>query len=271
MSVGQDHEVQVGSDPAEVIRRRLAPSEAMPVESEAELLRVVASHVRLRVPQVLEVISHDTMRMERIPGAPLLRKLQPFPPSTRRRMLAAELGDFIGAVAGIPAGLVDQLIPTDGLDLEEHQAEAQSLSHGLGEELPATRRPAVARFAGRRPPSPPEHLYVAHNDLGAEHVFVVGEELTISGIIDFSDAAVSDPALDLGLVMRDLGTDAFGHALSAYAASGADMQEVGVRALYYARVRALEDLAFGLERNAVDYRDNALRAIDQLFADVVQH
>ena len=37
------------------------------------------------------------------------------------------------------------------------------------------------------------------------------------------------------------------------------------RALFHARVRALEDLAYGVDEDSPPYRDNALRAIRRLF------
>ena len=79
-----------------------------------------------------------------------------------------------------------------------------------------------------------------HGDLGAEHVFV--DDGRITGVIDWGDAAIGDPDLDLGRLMRDFGSIA------------------GERARLYAVCTALEDLAFGVE----PYRSNALAALDEL-------
>lgn len=60
----------------------------------------------------------------------------------------------------------------------------------------------------------------------------------------------------------------FPHALASFAAGGGDTEGVAPRALFYARARALEDLAFGLEHDAEDYTRNARRAVNELFSDL---
>jgi aminoglycoside phosphotransferase (APT) family kinase protein len=85
-----------------------------------------------------------------------------------------------------------------------------------------------------------------HGDLGAEHVLVDGDRIT--GVIDWGDAAIGDPAVDHGRLMRDLGPIAGG----------------GDRARFYAVCTAIEDLAFGLEAGRDSYRVNALAALDEL-------
>ena len=82
-----------------------------------------------------------------------------------------------------------------------------------------------------------------HGDLGAEHVFVDGDR--ISGVIDWGDAAIGDPALDHGRLLRDFGATAGG----------------GERARFYAVCTALEDVAFGLRAGRDRYRTNALAAL----------
>jgi aminoglycoside phosphotransferase (APT) family kinase protein len=40
----------------------------------------------------------------------------------------------------------------------------------------------------------------SHNDLGIEHVLIDPGTWTVTGIIDWSDAAIVDPAIDFGLL-----------------------------------------------------------------------
>ena len=81
-----------------------------------------------------------------------------------------------------------------------------------------------------------------HGDLGAEHVFVDAGRIT--GVIDWGDAAIGDPGLDHGRLLRDFGPIGRG----------------GERARLYAVCTALEDLEYGLE----PYRSNALAALQEL-------
>jgi aminoglycoside phosphotransferase (APT) family kinase protein len=111
------------------------------------------------------------------------------------------------------------------------------------DELPAHRRAGVeAALRAAVPPSADRTLI--HGDLGAEHVFVDAGRIT--GVIDWGDAAIGDPAVDHGRLMRDLGVD------------------LGQRARLYAVCTALEDLAYALETGADRYRANALAALDDL-------
>ena len=107
-----------------------------------------------------------------------------------------------------------------------------------------TSGPAKRATEVDRPVAPPAEPTLIHGDLGAEHVFVEGGHIT--GVIDWGDAAIGDPALDHGRLMRDLGVD------------------LGERARLYAVCTALEDLAFGLETGNERYRVNALAALAEL-------
>jgi aminoglycoside phosphotransferase (APT) family kinase protein len=103
-------------------------------------------------------------------------------------------------------------------------------------------------------------LALAHNDLGIEHVLVDPETLQVTGVIDWADAAIADPARDNALLYRDLGPA----ALEA-CARGADEAVLG-RARFHARCGLLEDLAYGLEENRRPYVDKSLLALTWLFA-----
>jgi len=72
-----------------------------------------------------------------------------------------------------------------------------------------------------------------HNDLGAEHLLVDVEASTITGVIDWTDAAAADPAHDLALIYRDLGPAIFDLTLAHYDGEWTDAHRE--RTLFYAR------------------------------------
>jgi aminoglycoside phosphotransferase (APT) family kinase protein len=141
--------------------------------------------------------------------------------------------------------------------------------------VPAAHRAAVERFLATRPPSPPRTLVFSHNDLGVENVLVEASDdgvPRVSGVIDWSDAALVEPACDLGRVLRDLGATGLAAALAALSSDepGPDeptgsREAVTGRAWFYARCLVLEDLAFGLDTGHDAYRRKALRALGRLF------
>ena len=100
----------------------------------------------------------------------------------------------------------------------------------------------------------------AHADLGAEHILEAGG--AISGIIDWSDAAVTDPALDLALIYRDFGPAFLDEVLITYGRDGDDLRE---RVTFFARCAALKDLAYGRATDRRAHRRAAEHAISWLF------
>jgi aminoglycoside phosphotransferase (APT) family kinase protein len=80
----------------------------------------------------------------------------------------------------------------------------------------------------------------------------------VTGVIDWTDAAVGDPAYDLGLILRDLGPAALDAALGAL---GRDDDGLRERAGFYARCTLVEDLAYGLEHDEPAYVRKSVAAI----------
>ncbi len=155
-----------------------------------------------------------------------------------------------------------ELAGVDDTPPAEWLAEARELLPDLATAIPDQHLPAVRALLDGVPPEPAEQLVFSHNDLGIEHVLVDPGTLRITGILDWTDAAVTDPAHDLGLVLRDLGSSGLDAALSACGdVPGVERQRIG----FFARCALLEDLAYGLEDGRGVYVDNSLRGMQWLF------
>lgn len=85
----------------------------------------------------------------------------------------------------------------------------------------------------------------------------------VTGVIDWGDAAVADPAGDLGRIHRDLGPAALDAALAALAP--ADPAATRARAVFRARCGAVEDLAYGLDEDRQPYVAKVVTALPWLF------
>jgi aminoglycoside phosphotransferase (APT) family kinase protein len=182
------------------------------VEREAALLSAIAPRLPLPVP-VPVAVEAGCVVQPRVPGTSLLHL-----PRAERRAFVAQLVAFVDVLHALDPG-VD--VPEDRATLEDWLAEARIVDAAV-------------------PPAPAPVLI--HGDLGAEHIFVEGGRIT--GVIDWGDAAIGDPGLDHGRLLRDFGPIGRG----------------GERARLYAVCTALEDLAYGLE----PYRSNALAALQEL-------
>ncbi|GAA1573803.1 hypothetical protein GCM10009789_29100 [Kribbella sancticallisti] len=119
--------------------------------------------------------------------------------------------------------------------------------------------PAHLRLLAETVPPPSTRQVLIHNDLGAEHLLSDGT--TVTGIIDWSDAALADPALDFARLYRDFGPSFVHQALQAYGGLDHSLPRIE----YHARCAALEDLAFGLTTDRPEYADSARRSIAWLF------
>ena len=86
----------------------------------------------------------------------------------------------------------------------------------------------------------------------------------ITGIIDWSDVAITDPASDLGRIWRDLGVLAFQRARDRFDSSGHRREALTERALWFARCLAVENLAFAVEHRS-DLVTLELRNLTRVF------
>jgi aminoglycoside phosphotransferase (APT) family kinase protein len=104
---------------------------------------------------------------------------------------------------------------------------------------------------------------LVHGDLGAEHLLYDGTRIT--GVIDWSDAAVSDPELDFARLYRDFGPDFLDRSVAAYQTQAGTPALDLDRVEFFARCAALEDLSYGLRTGRQVYADAARRSLDRLF------
>ena len=123
------------------------------------------------------------------------------------------------------------------------------------------RFPARCRLA-TAPPTVPTDDVLCHNDLGAEHILVADDGVTITGVLDWSDAALGDRAMDLGRLLRDLGPDV---VLDIVERLGLEPATVVPRAAFYARCALLEDLDYGVSSGDRRYADRALEHFAHTF------
>ncbi|MGC5011249.1 phosphotransferase family protein [Streptosporangium sp. DT93] len=232
------------------------------VEREARLLGVVAAVSPLPVPEPrFTDPERGCLAYPTLAGVPLLAL-----PGPQRAVYARSVGTVLGgllrALHAVPAARVDGLVEADGTAPAEWLDEAAEIYPAIAGELPASCHEAVRAFLDAPPPEGGDRPVLSHNDLGIEHVLVDPGTGAVTGIIDWSDAALVDPAHDFGLLYRDLGPDALEAALLAYGPSGVSLHE---RAVFHGRCRVFEDLAYGIETGREVYVGKCLVAMEWLF------
>jgi aminoglycoside phosphotransferase (APT) family kinase protein len=209
------------------------------------------------------------MAYRRVPGVALqdLVVAGALDAATLRR-LAGEIGALVAALAAIDPADASEPVPVDDDTFTSWFAELPGFVAGVVHLLTPGERAAVERFVATPPPRAArrDELSFAHNDLGSEHVLLDPTTWAITGVIDWSDAAVADPAAELGRLLRDLGADRLDAMLDGMGAVGPRRARLTARAWCFARCLVLEDLEYALRRRPelVAYELASLR---QLFAE----
>lgn len=235
-----------GGDPAGVVR-------------EADVLAAVAEISPLPVPKPVRVDPDGgCLAYERLPGTALL-EVAPAARAAQASSVAGAVRGLLRALHAVPLGRARELVDIDAFPPGEWLREATQQYARISHSIPSGHRPAVEAFLEAAPPPAPDALALTHNDLGIEHVLVDPQTLQVTGVIDWADAAIADPARDVALLYRDLGPA----ALDA-CAPGADEALLG-RARFHARCGLLEDLAYGLEDDHRPYVDKSLLGLAWLF------
>ncbi|MCU1678420.1 MAG: aminoglycoside phosphotransferase [Frankiales bacterium] len=225
------------------VSRAAARERAAVVTREARILDRVALASTLPVPSVMFADEDAGVLVYlRVAGGPLLTSPR------RRHDLGAVLGEFLGAVHGLDG--MDAITPRETFSMGEWLADAEGEYRVVAASLTTAERARIEAFLAAPPPPPTDRETFCHNDLGAEHILADGDG-HVTGVIDWSDAAMTDPAYDWGLVFRDLGPRVFADGLRHYRHTFDDADIA--RAVFYARCALIEDFAYGIRDGRAAY------------------
>lgn len=190
----------------------------------------------------------------KLPGVPLAQLPLPFrvPPG-----FIATIGEFLRRLHTFPLERARELVEYDVWPFSEWISAAAEEFTAVANHVPEAHHRAIEGFLAARPPAEPDEMVFCHNDFGIEHLLVDPDTREITGVIDWADAAIADPAVDFARLYRDLGP------------SIVDELEVDPvlreRALFYGRCTVFEDLAYGLDTGRDTYVTNSLAALQWLF------
>ena len=178
--------------------------------------------------------------------------------------LAGELGRFLAALHAFPrasalgVGLAD-VDPAGWLAREREFVERCLLDVvPLLEEV--ERRRATEMFDGffsGWDGSPATVLM--HADLGPAHILHRGP--TVTGVIDWSDACLGDPALDFAWLLHGTGDSFAAALLEAYAGGEERDAALEERALFYHRLGPWHEALFGIEHDRPELLASGLDGI----------
>ncbi|MBN6192741.1 aminoglycoside phosphotransferase family protein [Aneurinibacillus sp. BA2021] len=238
------------------IVRRSADLEA--VDREVELLTTLARTTSVPTPTPeLHEAERGTFAYRRLRGTPLIHRRERGSKNVQRAL--------IDVLSAFREALPVTRLPVDRYPNEEWHRDAVQTYRSVRSHLSAEQARLVRAFLDESPPPTRSLIIAQHNDLGAEHI-LVDDRGHVTGVIDWTDAALTDPARDIGSIYRDLGPDAAVRVGEGLDGTPTDDELRRIR--FHARCRWLEDVAFGigdpLRRRR--YLDNAWITFDHTFA-----
>jgi aminoglycoside phosphotransferase (APT) family kinase protein len=256
--VDQDLIVRFATNPDPACR-------AKQVHIEGRILAKVKAFSPPAVPDPLLVVEDDGVLVYRkILGTPLLN-LRADVLHLDLGHLGEVIGEFLSRLHQAPVSAFDEFAPPEQLTSAEWLASAQHDYEQVVEWVPATLRARIETFLTESSTESPQVAALCHNDLGIEHILVDPAGLLVTGIIDWADAAITDPACDLARIYRDLGTEALASVLDHYVGAGEDFENLKRRAAFYARCSVFEEMAYGLIPGNEAYFAQSLSALHGLF------
>ncbi|MFE1077614.1 viomycin phosphotransferase [Nocardiopsis alba] len=223
---GQFHHVVVGSDRVVRLARTAAAADRLPATAVA--LRTLAGiDLDFGVPRVLLVGSGTSpgepsyLVMSRIPGAPLAGETL-----TRPEVLEAVAEQYAALLSGLAAaGAGRAVLPEVSADRwREFAARVRAELFPL---MSFTGRERAERELGALDVLPHLTTAVVHGDLGAENVlweWVRGVP-RLSGVVDWDEVALGDPAEDLAAIGASYGEGLLGRVLALSGLSGGGVVE----------------------------------------------
>jgi aminoglycoside 2''-phosphotransferase len=250
-----------------VFRFPKRPEVEQQLEAEGRLLRALDDSAELSIP-VPRVSFHGRpsaayplhfMGYRGLPGTPAIAIDPEKPPLPS---LAPVLGRFLSILHAFP---VDEAArcgvpeaPMEGFVAEVGAEALESFP------LVAGRAPEVAgrwrAFLEAGPGGVPAGRRVlVHNDLAAEHILYDAATGTLTGVIDWADAAIGDPSADLSGVLHWGGMPLLERVLASY--DGPVDEATLACARYLAACRGVGDVAFGIETGRGEYVAAGLRAL----------
>lgn len=234
------------------------------LENEVSLLRELTEALPVPVPnpryysEGCRSFKLPFMGYERVEGTPLSHAVLG---SEERERAAREAGRFIGELHSFPRERAEE-VGVRGYTPEswrQHYVDFHRRMHEyvyvlLPAEIQAAAETFWTQFLSDERMQRFEPVLI-HGDLGPEHVLVDEGSGAVTGVIDFGDAAVADPALDLAGFeepFRRL-------VLEQYGAAGDP--DILVRAEYYRRIVPFHKVMFGAETGDRDMLRRGIEGI----------
>jgi len=181
-----------------------------------------------------------------------------------RNRVARQMGEFLSGLHAYPVDKAREAGVPDAPDLVAHWREksVEQLSRLNGLNMD---RGLLLRFLENdSPESFQGSPGLAHYDLYAEHILIDTSSGEVSGIIDWGDAVIADPAIDFASLYAWYGESWLEKVLEHY--TGKLDAEVISRSRYLTACRAIHNITLGREMGHVQWVESGYATLEFVFA-----
>lgn len=240
---------------------------------ESRLLPAIAPHLPLPIPAFRyhgrpgENFQRRFVGYPKLPGVPCLGlDAADLDPAEVER-----LGRFLAALHDVPLEVASAAgVPADDLarSLHELQGDAFDSLADVAVVAPGAPVEAWRRYFERIPTVAATGTSVlTHNDFAAEHILVDPDSKRLTGVIDWSDAAITRPEVDFAGLFHWGGDRLVNAVLGSYTLVRGALSEGALDiARYMGACRGAMDVTFGIEMQRPEYVAAGLRALRELTA-----
>ncbi len=209
----------------QVFRFAKRPDVAVRQAREAELLPLLADRLPLQIPYYTHTWADPAWPGKRIVGYRLLPGEQLKSDRARlehRASQAAQLGAFVSALHAVPVEEARKHGALGDATASRRKAYRDFFDVVRANMLPlfsAHEQAAIVAFWSRYLDDDTCFAFTStlvHRDINTDHVLFDPTSGKLTGIIDWGDAAIDDPAVDFAGVRRQLGDEVAQQMLAAY-------------------------------------------------------
>jgi aminoglycoside 2''-phosphotransferase len=209
---------------------------AAALRRESCILSKIAPFLPLSVPQPVYHAPHGcppfTVHQE-ITGEFLTRETWEGMPAPARESAASDLAAFLRSLHALPSqiGLECSLTQIDAADVAQRLREetANTIQRYLEHETQRRLDHTLKRWSSQPAARGPALL---HCDVGPGHLLYNPSNLQLTGVIDFGDIVLGDPARDFIYIYEDFGPSLLGEVLTRYAGKDASKMMPAIRKWY---------------------------------------
>jgi aminoglycoside phosphotransferase (APT) family kinase protein len=178
--------------------------------------------------------------------------------------VARQLGLFLAELHAYPVDRAERAGVPEGEDcLAQWRDESLTRLDGVA-GLPIDRHDLSSYLKNDLPGPYCSTRRLVHSDLWAEHILIDPHTCSVSGIIDWGDAAIGDPAVDLAGVYAWRGESGLREVLPHY--SGTLEPDIIGRARYLATCLAIRNLNLGQDLGRAQWISAGQKALRWAFA-----